>query len=529
MTLPTQWMLRSNLASQKSKLSFAAFIAVALFGMWQPASAAPTTGTTTVALDDGSRINVDYADYAPVDGSLNSILAPNIIQTLVLAADRSTRTGCPYFASKKGLFRTGDRIFITNKYLAWFDYTLADGIGTTSWSRSGGIAGYWSLDPNKSDYASVTFRHFYDSAHSVSSDTPNANGLCWNWARNELIPGSDSPLGGVYWWDAYAPPVEHTIVFQTSSSPSSINLFSTDYPQGASGSQFAEGSKGWWDGVGGTHYTVAGLMTSWHGAVSFTAVNPGNTSQTASGVLHYVLDYDCQENGIQVVWDFSSSVTVIPVNLYVDVWSAYAGLGAWMAAAGFNPNETCGADSPEPVPSTEYGVTSDGTPYHTFNYVQSSLPTHVYTDAGSTPYPAGSTAPFPWGVAGPCNNPGAAGFNPGAITDPIATGLPLSATLAAGNSSTLTASAPLLRITNMVDPQQLVCNWPSPPTVQQAQLNPQSGNCPQNAPAAFPLRQMQLNYEHSDQQQGLILYSTNTGQSLIGGQWYMISYMLSSQ
>src|SRR5258708_30111498 len=92
------------------------------------AEAAPTTGSTTVALDDGTRINVDYADYAPVNGALNSVLAPNILQNLVLAADRSTQSGCPYYAPKKGLFRTGDRIFITNNYLAWFDYTLADGI-----------------------------------------------------------------------------------------------------------------------------------------------------------------------------------------------------------------------------------------------------------------------------------------------------------------------------------------------------------------------------------------------------------------
>jgi hypothetical protein len=504
-----------------------AFLAMSI-AFARGASAGPATGATTAYLDDGTSITVNYVDYAPVNSSLNSILATNVIENLVLAADRSTKSGCPYYAAKKGLFKTGDHIFITNNYMAWFDYTLGDGVGNTSWSRSGALAGYWSLDPSKADHANVIFRHFYDPGQTVSGNTPNNNGICWNWARNELIPGSDSPGGQAYWWDTYAPPVEHTIVFQTTSLPSDISLFSTVYAQGARGSGFVEGNTGWWDGVGGMHFTTAGLMTSSTGSTSFSAVDPANPSATVTGVINYVLDYDAQEDGIQIVWIFSSSATIVPKNLYVDLWATYAGLGAAMSAAGFPPNETCGADSPYPVPAQIFGVGS--APYHNFLYAQSSLPSQtagiVNGTVDVTNNAAATIVPFPWAQTSPCNPQN---FNAGVVSTPIPTGIPLSATISAGYSSTLSSTLPLLHLTNMINPQQQTCNWTKTPTASQAALNPTSGDCPQSAPASFPLTAMLLNYEHSDQQQGLLLSSQNSGHELIGGQWYIVSYLFGSE
>ncbi len=501
--------------------------------------ATPSAGTTTAVLDNGASITVDYVDYAPVNAAINSILAPGVIQTLVQAADRSTQSGCPYYAAHKGLFNaSGDHIFITNNYIAWFDYTLSDGIGATSWPRSGTLAGYWSLDPSKADHAAVQFRHFYDPAQSVSGNTPNDAGLCWNWAHNELIPGSDSPLGGAYWWDTYAPAVEHTIVLETSSSPLATNLFSTNYAQNAPGSGFTLNATGSWDGVGGTHYTTSGFMatspTSSTGAIvtsnALTPSQPGASPVT--GVqLSYFLDYDAQENGIKVVWKFSSNKTVMPKNLYVDVWATYSGLGV---------SDTCGAEPAYPVPPTVLGVGSS--PYHTFMYVQNSLPSRtsdiqngvgVVTDnSGGAPW---AIAPFPWGGSIPCNTVGgAAGFNSAVASTPINSGIPIAgipiyATISAGYSPALSPSLPMLQLTNLVNPQQNQCNWNSPPTGSQVTLNPAAGNCPENGPASFPLNQMLMGYEHSDQQSGFLLVSQNTQQILQANEWYMISYMFTSQ
>jgi hypothetical protein len=498
------------------------FLALGSLVFFTNAIAGPTVGQTTATLDDGSSVIVNYADYAPTNSALNSILVSGVIQNLVLAADRSTQTGCPYYAPKKGLIRSGDRIFITNNYIAWFDYTLNDGIGSTDWARSGGLAGYWSLDSNKADYSTVNFRHFYDPGKTVSGNTPNANGLCWNWARNELIPGSDSPTGAVYWWDTYSPPVEHTIVFK-STAAGATELLSTDYPQGVSGSQFTVGNTGWWDGTAGTHYTTSALLSGAGGQYEFISVNPNTTS----GEVQYVLDYDCQQDGILVNWVFSSSVTVVPKNIYVDVWAAYAGLGAAIAAQGLPANETCGEDSAEPVAAMEYGV--GASPYHSFEYVQSSLPTSTLSIENGTAATVNGAADaivaFPWTQTDPCNKlNGGKGYNAQVATTPITTGVPQSAMIVGGFSSSMSSTSPLLRVTNMVNPQQTTCTG-SPAAGE----SPAAGNCPESAPAAFPLQQFIVGYEHSDQTQGILFASQQTGQTLIGGQWYIVGFMLSSQ
>jgi hypothetical protein len=130
-------------------------------------------------MDDGTFITVDNASGWPQSTVVN----------LVYAADRSTRSGCPYDFGTKGLFKTGDRIFVNQNYLAWFDYTIGDGVVypagfDNGWSRSGELAGFWTID-------SVTqFPKYFRQAP----------GGCWNWPANELISGSASGDGGGPYW-----------------------------------------------------------------------------------------------------------------------------------------------------------------------------------------------------------------------------------------------------------------------------------------------------------------------------------------
>ncbi len=151
-------------------------------------------------MDNGTFVTVDNASGWP----------QSTVANLVYAADRSTRTGCPYNAGVKGLFKTGDRIFVNQNYLAWFDYSIGDGITypagyDNGWSRSGELAGFWTLDPATQ----------YPKYFRMSPDG------CWNWPANELISGSASGKSGLKpcWRDAHAPGIEHTIVVQSTTQP----------------------------------------------------------------------------------------------------------------------------------------------------------------------------------------------------------------------------------------------------------------------------------------------------------------------
>src|SRR5512134_2742788 len=73
------------------------------------------------------------------------------LRRLVNAANASTRDDCP--ADGGGLMAPGDRIFVSESYLAWFDYTKPDGSPFPSafradYARSGALAGLWALDPD---------------------------------------------------------------------------------------------------------------------------------------------------------------------------------------------------------------------------------------------------------------------------------------------------------------------------------------------------------------------------------------------
>lgn len=438
-------------------------------------------------LDDRSPLTVDNA----------SRMSAAQVSTLVLAADRSTQSGCPYYKATKGLIKGGanaDRVFVSDYYLAWFDYTLNDGVGTHQFSRSGTLAGYWSLNPNTQGFK------YYLEPYSPARETPNAEGTCWNWARNELLPGSNSPKAQLYWWDRYAPPLENTLVFQTPTSVSSgaygsINLFSTVYTQGTTGANFAKGSDGWQDSLA-VHYTTAGTLSSWRGDKTFTAANPKNTSEISTGTIEYVLDFVCKEKEIQVVWLFKSSTTVTPINYYANAWNAHSGLG---------PITTCDSSGAS-VPARVIGTPmANGTPYHSYNFGKSSVDLARIDQLGRlTWFSPNTITTFPWTEAKPCN-----GVNVGLITKKFVSGLPNGSTLEVGFNSTLNNSQPYMKIINRISPTQ--------------------GTGSAADPKALPFQQMVANYENNDQQQGLILMSYNSGQTLQGGVWYLSSYSVTTQ
>jgi hypothetical protein len=252
----------------------------------------------SATMDNGTSITVDN----------DSSWSNSAVASLVLAADRSTQEDCPYSFARKGLFRTGDRMYASNYYLAWFDYTQSDGITFTNppygapAGRSGNLAGWWSLDP-----ASPNFRYFRTG--------PNG---CWNWAHNELIPGSASPNHEQHWWDKYYTPNEYVICPVVGT-----NKFFFPYADAwrTSNSQFAVVLDGTKDAAG-VHYKTSCRMSSWHGNIDVTDDNDAN------GIANYVqaeLEYVCGPTDLIATWKFKpSSADVVAYNLFVFLWTAYA-------------------------------------------------------------------------------------------------------------------------------------------------------------------------------------------------------------
>ncbi|HUK13292.1 MAG TPA: hypothetical protein VLW17_08310 [Thermoanaerobaculaceae bacterium] len=476
----------------------------------------PAVTRCTVALDDGTAVTVDTT----------AALAPVQVSALVLAADRSTVSGCPFGARAKGLIRggaDGDRVFVADGYVAWFDYTAADGNSAgTAWYRSGALAGFWPLDP-----AAGTFRSPFDPARKAAGDAPNADGICWSWARNELIPGSNSPRGQRWFWDTYAPPTEHTVVFGTTKASTG---YSTMYAQrfAARGSRFVVRADGVQDGAG-VHYATEGLLTSEKGGTSFTDPASGR-----SGSIAYALDFACRPAAIEVTWTFSASATATPLYVYAGLWAAYAGLGEAVSKPSWCPGEavpaatptprpwnghtTCGVDATEPVPAMLVGVPPvPGAVFHSYNWFQCSLPYTELCQAGYavTRFPApGSVAPFPWAEEVPCYV--SYGFGTDPVTQggkrpapPAYLGIPRGATAALAFDQA-TSGGPVLRVTNLVDPDQ--------------------GAGTRDAPAGYPLQQMGASYESNDQQQGLTLATSwPYAYALGGGVWYRIGYSITGR
>ena len=438
-----------------------------------------------VNLDDGSFITVDNASH--MDNSL--------VHTLVLAADRSTQTGCPYRGQRKGLMKggaDGDRVFVSDFYLAWFDYTLNDGVGSEKkWARSGGLAGYWSLNPKTKN-----FRFFYNK-YSQAGELPNSDGICWNWSKNELIVGSNSPNGQTYFWDKFAPPLENTFVFKTS--PNEINVFSTVYPQGVGGSHFIRGNEGMQNSAG-VHYTTAGFLTSWKGDTTFTAINPKTYNNPVQGQIHYILDYVCKEKEIQVVWVYKSTEDVTPDNSYVDLWVSYSGL---------DRTSTCGSPTYVVPPKVFGGPISRSKKLNFYNYVSSNIDYFLIDSKGKHEnFFKNITSTFPWNQSEPCNGKVNVGLmTKKMIINKILQGLPLGASVSIAATEKI-ASRPNLKLVN--------------------RMPANSGDGSLAKPKSFPYLQLGVNYENTDQQQGLLMLNSDRGTQLDREKWYMTSYSISN-
>ncbi|HEV7484817.1 MAG TPA: hypothetical protein VGQ65_03980 [Thermoanaerobaculia bacterium] len=264
-----------------------------------PASAAVVRYTQL--LDGGVPVTVDNA----------SGWSQTEVWNIVLAADRSTREECVYDPPDiKGLFKTGDRIFVNQNYLAWFDFTVGDGVTFPSppyannWPRSGELAGFWTLDPS-----THLFKHYRTG--------PNG---CSNWPANELIPGSASPNGGTNWWDAYAPPIEHTLSLTTTAT--GANMFmSFHYAQSTANSGFQVLLDGY-DGVDGVHYKQQAKMTSSNHNVDISDNNDGSLS---GQYIDADIEYICRSGDVLCTWKFKPNVTVTAHDIYSYIWSSYSG------------------------------------------------------------------------------------------------------------------------------------------------------------------------------------------------------------
>lgn len=155
------------------------------------------------------------------------------VQVRVLAADRSTQDDCDYTSPDyKGLFQQGDRIYVNDNYMAWFDLTTNDGIAYPnppfgqSWERSGALAGWWTMKSNAPDFK-----------YKVTG--PNG---CPDWAPNELIPGAASPNREKHWWDKYGPPTEHSLVVVSGNDR---YFFGHHFSRGAANGQWALAKMAW--------------------------------------------------------------------------------------------------------------------------------------------------------------------------------------------------------------------------------------------------------------------------------------------
>jgi hypothetical protein len=261
-----------------------------------------------VTLDGGSTITVD---------NISSFSAATI-QTLVLAADRSTQDGCPYMPpDTKGLFKTGDRVVITNRYLAWLDLTKTDGVSypgafVAQYSRSGEMAGYWTLDPAAQNFKYLT-------------NTGAEN--CFNWARNELIPGSRSPSGQKYWWDKYGPPTEHVMSIVTALDPvdelkDTKAVFTHTLSQAASNGNWSLAVDGQVNTSGSIYYKTTGRMASLQFQVDIT---DNNDSNGIAATMNSEVEYYFRANDILNAWRFSPTTTVSADNIFVFYWTAYSG------------------------------------------------------------------------------------------------------------------------------------------------------------------------------------------------------------
>ncbi len=431
-----------------------------------------------VRLDDGSKIDVDNASH----------MSASTLANLVLAADRSTRTGCPFDQAVKGLLKFGDRVLVTDNYIAWFAYTLQYAVPRPAdwpagpshvYARSGTLAGFWSLDPSKQ-----TFRYPYGSTSGTGKGDP-AHNICSNWARNELIPGSDSPAGQTYWWDPYAPPLENTIVVpESQEGEKKVEFFSSVYAQKSPGSEFKVVTDGAQD-FAGVHYKTQSWMTTWHFGQTYSSLTePGQEGKILTSV-----EFIGKENGVEIVWDFMPTLSTPVRNLYSSIWISYSGQ---------NPT-TCSRGHNYPLPTQVYGYPSPQEPYR---HARGSRPDHSADENNS--------AVFPWSAAVPCTR-----RNIGIGIKPAGAPLPRLAAvdLGDGEGVAISDSLPHWRMVQLAEPN--------------------SGTGAIDDPINFPFDRMIFTYDNSDQTYNLNLLRGPYAKPsqwfpLQGHKWYRVHYLLTT-
>jgi len=429
-----------------------------------------------VTLDNGQKITAwTFSNYLPAD-----------VQKMVLIADRSTVNGCPYSKSSKGLIHESDIVYVSNNYLAWFDYSKnVDGNQTTNFAKSGSLVGFWSLDSQ-----SKSFKYPINK-----EDT--AKGICKNWARNELISGSNSPQGENYWWDKYAPALEHTIVVKNKkviSKSTDYLLFGSIYAQhldvnissAKNPPQLMNGNE--------VHLAVKSKLTSWGGNGPYTTQVPAadNTFGEVESEVRHIL----KDTHIEVVWSFKSTKDLELDNIYVNLWMAYASLN--------NRSTTChdGVIQEYPVPAQQY---QSGSFANSYNFVSSNISLYsIESDGGLTESRPYQIVQFPWQNYRPCG-----GMNGGIKTDYRLNQL-------AGGTYLQTGYA-----ANQVSPYWQF-TYLSKPCV--------GADCGSvTNPMSYPFNRMMINYESGDQQQGFIITrELDSEQKILAGKNYRVRYAISN-
>ncbi len=298
-----------------------------------------------------------------------STLSKDWVTGLVLVADRSTREECPWDPPDvPGLFNDGDRIFINDNYLAWFDFSLNDGVASYSWRenwhRGGELAGLWTLDSRT---------HYFRWMRSNSCGSNN-------WAHNELIPGSASAEGQPWFWNKYAPPSEH-VFYVSTTSPVFFGAVHHS-ARTAYWSRVQDGSVSR-DGI---RYSVAGRLAS---AELQTDVSDNNDANGVANFVSYELSYLCRPRDILTTWKFSPQSAVQSDNVFTYIWAAH----------GQDEDDSdCDLEAGDDYPSVVYGQPLYATHNRPFA-----------TNWNSQGYAAGQVATMDLGPV--CENGGPGGAN----------------------------------------------------------------------------------------------------------------------
>ena len=284
----------------------------------------------TVRLDDGTYVIVTNASSYTADQA----------RSLVLRADRSTRSNCPDTPALEGLIDgarsedsatvLGDKLFLSDNYLAWFDYTKQDpqsGHWGGHWTRSGALAGWWTLHPLAKDFR-------YKLAGRAG---------CGGWAPNELLPGSASPNADAtnptdnrFHWDKYSPPSEQCLVtIPNCPHPCTPWFYCYHYAQSAGAWLQVEGQE---PVPGGERYLTVGKMARGYLTDDPDAPNPVYTHETRIALLgpgdtpEYLdgkfidasVEYVATAQGVRVIWKFKPDADLDAGNLFMYLWAGYA-------------------------------------------------------------------------------------------------------------------------------------------------------------------------------------------------------------